>query len=410
MSVLTMMQQLQQRQQEELMKRSQEAEAAASSAQQSYQQAAAEPVPQVGGMEALIPTLLGNVASVIAQDPSFRARGQETVRSKQSDLLKARADNLSALRDVYSQKAGEAEKAGDLEQTEKYRRQFELLSKTLDTLGEQQKRADKKAAEDEETPDLTEPAKDMAALAYAKGMGLPPLGAGKAGTRLRAQIIDRAARMNPGLDLAANQAQYRADRTSLGNLQKLTDSSVAWEKTALKNSDLMLKKMEKISNTGAPWLNLPIRSVALSGLGSADQAAFNAAKTVVIPEFARLLSSPTGGGVLSDAARKEVDEIINGNYSYNQMVKAMDILKQDAANRRGSYEEQITEIKGRLARGVAGTQTPPPAAAPTDTATVVPTGKLVKMVDTRGKTRTIDSVEVERAIKAGWKRAPVNGR
>jgi hypothetical protein len=136
MSVLTMMQQLQQRQQEELMKRSQEAESAASSAQQSYQQAAGEPAPQVGGMEALIPTLLGNVASVIAQDPSYRQRGQETVKQKQSDLLKARGDNLQALRDIYSQKAEAAQRAHNLEDAEKYRGQFEKVSNTMEQIAQ----------------------------------------------------------------------------------------------------------------------------------------------------------------------------------------------------------------------------------------------------------------------------------
>lgn len=414
MNGLTMMQALQQRQQEELAQRAQAAEQAAAAAQQGYQQAAAAPPPQPPIADVFVPTLLGNLASVIAQDKGFTERAQQGIQGRRAELIKARSDNLQALRDVYSQRADEAQRAGDLETTEKYRRQFELASKTIDVLEAQKDRdarrqeaaAKEKAADEDSTVDLTGPALDTAARMYLATGAMPSMGMGKKGTAARQRIMNRAGELDPNANLALNQSDFRADRTSLGNLTKLSDAATAWEKTALRNSNVMLNAMKKIPDTGVPWLNAPIRSVNVKGLGAADQAAFRTARQVVIPEFARLLASPSAAGVLSDAARKEVESVIRGDATFNQMVATMDILKQDAQNRNQAYRDEIANIRGRLSAGGQSTATPREAA--TDT-TVVPTGKRIRMVDTNGKPRTIDQAELKEALKHGWRRAP-NGR
>ncbi len=132
----TQLEALRQAQQEELARQAQAAAAAGSQAQTEYQQAAAAPPPQLDLASLFVPTLLGNIASTIAQDPSFRERAGQQIQTKQSDLLKARHDNLTALRDVFAQKAEQAKEAGDLEAEEKYRPRIEALSKQLEVLGQ----------------------------------------------------------------------------------------------------------------------------------------------------------------------------------------------------------------------------------------------------------------------------------
>jgi hypothetical protein len=184
---------------------------------------------------------------------------------------------------------------------------------------------------------------------------LPALGMSPTG---RIAVANAAARRYPAANLGASRAEFQANQASLQNLQKMSDGVRAFENTAIRNSDIMLRAMAKIPDTNAPWTNMPIRMVNVKGMGSPEVAAFNAARQTVVPEFARILSNPTMAGQLSDEARKEVDSIISGNYSYRQMVAVIDRLKADAANRRTSYDQQIAEIKGRI---VPAGRTPTPS-------------------------------------------------
>lgn len=120
----------------------QEREAANQQAQQAlmgYQQQAAAPPPQLSPSDTFIPTLIGNIASVLSQDQGFRQRAQEGIRSQRQDLMTARVQNLQALRDNFTMKAQAAEEAGDTAEAEAARLKVEQLSKTADQLLEQQR-------------------------------------------------------------------------------------------------------------------------------------------------------------------------------------------------------------------------------------------------------------------------------
>lgn len=115
----------------------QQAQAQAQQAQQAYQGAAQAPqeVPND-----FISSLASNLASVIGGTPSYRENQQQTALQHRAELLKRRADNLQALRDVYSQKADEAQKANDLAEQEKYRTKMHALDQKFDLVSENAKR------------------------------------------------------------------------------------------------------------------------------------------------------------------------------------------------------------------------------------------------------------------------------
>lgn len=129
-------------QEAELAQRTQQATQASQAATQAYQGAAAAPVPEPSALEQFIPTLLGNTASVLTQDPSFRQHGQEEVRTQRKNLLQTRMDNLTALRDNYSKAAEASERAGDLETSLKHRTRMEMLDKTRQQLNTDRARDD----------------------------------------------------------------------------------------------------------------------------------------------------------------------------------------------------------------------------------------------------------------------------
>jgi hypothetical protein len=213
--------------------------------------------------------------------------------------------------------------------------------------------------------DLSPAGLDAAATMFAKTGQLPALGMGDKVTRK--QIINRAAALVPGLDVASAKADYTANIKSLGGLQAQRDAIGAFENTALKNLDVFITAAEKVPDTGSPFFNRPLRALSETGLGSTELTAYRTARQTVIPEFAKLLANPGLSGQLSDSARKEVQDVVSGNATLAQTLAATKILKTDAANRRTSYDDQIVAINDRIKK--AGGSAQPDVAggtAPTD--------------------------------------------
>lgn len=243
-------------------------------------------------------------------------------------------------------------------------------------------------------PELTPDAIDAVAHSFAMGQPLPALGMGKQATNLRTQIMNRAAELYKGMDLPKQQAVYAATKTSLGKMQVQADALEAFESTALKNLDVFLDSAKKVVDTGSPFLNSNIRTLNEKLLGDPKMAAFNAARRVVIPEFAKILANPGLSGQLSDTARKEVEEIVEKGATLKQIYAVAGVLKTDAANRKESYAEQIKAMTERIARP----------------STVGGTGaggaKTVPMRDPSGVVRDVPLDKVDEFERRGGKRVP----
>jgi hypothetical protein len=209
------------------------------------------------------------------------------------------------------------------------------------------KQVDPTAAADK--TELSPAGLDAAALMYAKTGVLPPLGMGDKTTRK--QIINRAAEMIPGLDIASSKADFAANTQSLQAMQKQRDAIGAFEQTARKNIDIFLDAAGKIVDTGSPLANSLVRQITGKMLGSPDQAAYDAARQVAVNEIAKIVSNPTLAGTLSDSARHEVEAFNPGTATLAQSVRVMRLLKQDMDNRTSALDDAIAGIKGRISKG-----------------------------------------------------------
>jgi hypothetical protein len=203
-------------------------------------------------------------------------------------------------------------------------------------------------------PNLTPEAKDIVAHQFAMTGQLPPMGMGKAGAKVRTDIINRSAELYKGLDLPSQQAAFKANQGSLVKMQGQRDAIGSFEETALKNLDQFLATAQKVVDTGSPMINKPLRGISAAVLGTPELAAYNAARQTVIPEFAKILSNPTLAGQLTDSARKEVESLIGPDATLAQAVAVAKILKTDSANRRQSLDDQIAAIQKRIATPPAG--------------------------------------------------------
>jgi hypothetical protein len=210
---------------------------------------------------------------------------------------------------------------------------------------------------------LDQQALNLAAQNYLQTGQMPQ---GMRSPGMSASIIRQAgnlAAQNPDMaNLAANRASYEANTHSLQSLQKNVDQVTAFENTAGKNLDQFISTAKKVVDSGSPWINKPLRAIDQGALGSADLAAYNAARQTAVNEIAKVLNSSNATGVTSDAARNEVNSLIGPDATLAQVYSASKILRQDMENRRISYGHQIDDIKGRLGTPQQQTQQGQPSA------------------------------------------------
>lgn len=195
---------------------------------------------------------------------------------------------------------------------------------------------------------MTQAAFDQQAEKYFLSGTLPPVGRGMSGPAFQRALMNRTAELHPEGDLAGNAAAFKANSDSLKKLQTSFDQVSAFEQTALKNINLLQETAKKIPDLGSRFANVPVRAISGRMLGTEEMAAFKTALNTAQTEAAKVLNSSNASGVLSDSARHELQDIVDGNMSYKAMVASLNTLKQDMANRHQAYTEQISDIQGRL--------------------------------------------------------------
>lgn len=195
---------------------------------------------------------------------------------------------------------------------------------------------------------MTPQAFDQTAEKYFSTGQLPPIGRSPNAIAMNRDLMNRAAELHPDASLAANSAEFKANADSLKKLQTNFDQVQAFESTAEKNIDLLQETAKKIPDLGTRFANYPVRMITGSIVGTDSQAAFKTALNTAQTEAAKVLNSSNASGILSDSARHELQELVDGNLPYSAMVASLNTLKQDMGNRRVAYQGQIDDIKGRL--------------------------------------------------------------
>jgi hypothetical protein len=218
-----------------------------------------------------------------------------------------------------------------------------------------------KAKEISATP-LTKAETDALAQGFVYGLPVP-LGMARGGDRttfLRSLAQELQTRGVP--NLMESRVEFKAGSLSIDQLVKMRDAVNSFEATAQKNLDLFLQQATRVIDSGAPWINTPLREVNM-GTGDPDYPAYQAARQVAVNEIAKVTSSPNLIGVLSDQARKEVKSFIPANATLNQVYRVTGVLKQDMANRLSSMEDAIKERGEKLKDATHAL--PAPSSAPT---------------------------------------------
>jgi len=203
---------------------------------------------------------------------------------------------------------------------------------------------------------------DFYAKKVAAGGDLPALGSGKVAAAWRQAILKRSAAIQTGQGLDGGdsnlrQADVKAARMALGQLQKTRSNVEGFERTFMLNVDQVLKLAPKGVGGSAPVFNKWIQAGRKSIKGDPDVSAFNVAVNTAANEYAKLASGASGGAVTSDSARHEAMEILNNAQTLPQLQASIRQMKIDGHNRIIALNEQEGRLRstiGGKAQGAAG--------------------------------------------------------
>lgn len=198
------------------------------------------------------------------------------------------------------------------------------------------------------------------AEAYIQGGGVMPSSASRllgrgAMQQIMSEIptIAKERGLTVGQMMAA-QADVAALRKALTTMQNSYAQVSTFEKTAQQNLDRAVDAAGKIADTGSPWFNKPFREAQKGLEGSPELAVYEAARTVAFTEVSRVLSGAMGNGALSDNARDEANDVLNKDYSLQQLLGVAELLKKDMASRTSNMRETIGGIKDQIATPAGG--------------------------------------------------------
>jgi hypothetical protein len=164
----------------------------------------------------------------------------------------------------------------------------------------------------------------------------------------------------PGVDIAKNTAQYKADQGSLSKMQANLDQVTTSANTLSNSMSTLRGVMNQVPDTGITGVNQIVRGVS-AFFGNEAVPQFNQALHVVQNESGRVLGGNwAGGGALLDSEKRDMQRVQSGAFTRAQLAHVMDILESDKIGRLNAGRKQVNAVKRRLDFAESGQEVAPP--------------------------------------------------
>lgn len=198
---------------------------------------------------------------------------------------------------------------------------------------------------------------DMAAQQYNTTGQLPTLGGGGVGALTKYQILNRAAQLassngDTANSLSLQKASFAAGKDALNSLTTMKGNILAFENTASSNLDQAQKLSNQVDRTGSPVVNRWLLQAKGQYAGDPQTAAFEAAVETAANEYAKVVSSASGGGTTTDSAKAQANALLSSAQSPEQFAAVVAQLKTEMKNRESGLDQQINDTQ----TGMLGSQ------------------------------------------------------
>lgn len=334
----------------------------------------AEGPPELKGPDGKATFNMGQIAAIneklkAASDPRAMTPAEMHALSKTQEnfamyglvpdsVLKAKAlDEAKAANDVPKMRTR-------IQGEKEIQEEWDAKTKTWKEIGSGPRFA-KQVASPGDAGGLTPQAIALLAKEAEKDKGvLANIGRGVQGAKDLRAIINKMGenlegKSGPGL--ADRRARFNSDRRSLDQIVPKYDAITAFENSAIAQGKVLVGLAQKVDTTGMPVMERWIRAGRKSIAGDEDVSEFHAQIYLFRAEAAKILTNPNLTGVVTDTARKEVEDFLPDKASAKQIERVVKRLEADFILRKTTMADQIQEIKDRM---TAGGDAPSSAAAP----------------------------------------------
>lgn len=168
------------------------------------------------------------------------------------------------------------------------------------------------------------------------------------------KVINRAAeaaeaRGDTAQAAVIRQKAFKAGSLALNDQTKLQARVSGYEKSALLSLELALRESQKVDRTSSPLINKAIIHWKQHITGDPETRGFINALTTARTEYAKVISGSTGAAGITDAGRKEAEELFSKIDSPEALAYTVDIAKADMENRSKGIEMQIQQLNDSMA-------------------------------------------------------------
>jgi hypothetical protein len=204
------------------------------------------------------------------------------------------------------------------------------------------------------TPEASQLAYDMT----ARGIALPG-GNTKYGNSLRIQMLNEwAAAGKTADDMAGGRADVKANQSALTQVTKDLAAIGPYKRMLDKNAGIVIQLAQKVEDKGtrtnSPWINEKLNTLQTKGVSDPDVQEMMSQMHFVQTEAARVLNNPRLVGQLTDSARKDMQDVVDGSMPVKTISRVVKRIMTDGNNR---YDEMINEknsLSGTLHGGGGG--------------------------------------------------------
>lgn len=208
---------------------------------------------------------------------------------------------------------------------------------------------------------LTGDALDQAAGRYLLDGTLPPnLGRGAQGAANTSAILNKAAsisreRGDSGEATRIGQLAAKANASALTDLSKRESQVAAFERTFVKNTELVEELSKKVDRSGVPllnkWVNVGKRAVT----GDPDLSAFDATVKGAVNEYTKIVSGSMGNVAMAEGEIKKIESLLNAAQTPAQVSEVIKYMKRETQNRMAGFKEQKAELMRNFTPGATST-------------------------------------------------------
>jgi hypothetical protein len=177
----------------------------------------------------------------------------------------------------------------------------------------------------------------------------------------KAQVVAAALAKNPNYSPAQADMEFAANKMGAGAFEKNFNNLDSFHRDFEKNSDYLLKLSSNFDRSKLPLINSAIVGGGRSITGDPKATQLLQAINTVANGYARLQNPTLSGQALSDASRKEAQDIISGFSSDVQLKSLLDpnkgSMRIDAQNRIDAAQEIRDRISSTYSKDKKQNQT-----------------------------------------------------